>query len=149
MSSLYPTLEDLKVDHMMQAQVQMAQQQEAQRQGLPSYPPASAASAAALYPCLGDYMGLAVSPQNQAVAVPASSALSQMVAPVTGAANRGVLRSEIKEGVRQVVLCKDADSKIGLRVQAVNKVSCTKIQTGFMLQILLNAKFLVYACQLT
>lgn len=50
------------------------------------------------------------------------SASGQMVAPVTGN-SVGLLRAEIQPGVREVILCKDQDGKIGLRVQAVNKVS--------------------------
>ena len=34
----------------------------------------------------------------------------------------GVKRAEIKDGVRMVVLCKDASGKMGLRVRHVSKV---------------------------
>jgi syntenin-1 len=34
----------------------------------------------------------------------------------------GLRRAEVHAGVREVILCKDQDGKIGLRVQAVNKV---------------------------
>ena len=44
-----------------------------------------------------------------------------MVAPVTGDNNFGVRRAEIKQGVREVVLCKDGKGKVGLRVRAINK----------------------------
>lgn len=43
------------------------------------------------------------------------------VAPITGD-NVGLKRAEIKQGVRELVLCKDAKGMIGLRVRAVNKV---------------------------
>lgn len=43
------------------------------------------------------------------------------IAPVTGN-NIGVARAEVKQGVRSVILCKDASGKFGLRVQAVSKV---------------------------
>ena len=43
------------------------------------------------------------------------------MAPITGN-NLGLVRAEIKQGIREVVLCKDGDGKIGLRVKAVNKV---------------------------
>jgi len=49
-------------------------------------------------------------------------ASDQMVAPVTGD-SAGLRRAEIHAGVREIVLCKDQDGKIGLRIQAVNKVS--------------------------
>jgi len=46
----------------------------------------------------------------------------QMVAPVTGN-SVGLRRAEIHDGVREILLCKDQDGKMGLRIQAVNKVS--------------------------
>ena len=49
-------------------------------------------------------------------------ASSQMVAPVTGN-SAGLHRAEIHDGVREIITCKDQDGKIGLRIQAVNKVS--------------------------
>lgn len=53
---------------------------------------------------------------------------NNVVAPVTGTQNLGVARSEIKQGVREVVVCKDAKGKIGLRVRDVSKVNtCTCI----------------------
>jgi len=138
--SLYPTLEDMKVDQMGQAQIDVAR---AQQQGAPALQ-ASAPSApgqpytpsASLYPSLSDYMGLelsdAVIQQNmpeagQAViqyqhAGPVTSYSSGgMVAPVTGEKNLGLMRSEVKQGVRQIIACKGQDGKIGLRVRAINK----------------------------
>jgi len=44
----------------------------------------------------------------------------QMVAPVSGN-DVGIIRAEIKSGIREVVCCKDGDGKIGLRVRGVNK----------------------------
>lgn len=46
-----------------------------------------------------------------------------MVAPVTGQSNKGLMRAEIKGGVREVVACKDGEGKIGLRLRHVNNVS--------------------------
>lgn len=43
-----------------------------------------------------------------------------MVAPVSGN-DVGIKKAEIKGGIREVVCCKDAGGKIGLRVRAVNK----------------------------
>jgi syntenin-1 len=45
---------------------------------------------------------------------------SGLVAPISGL-NTGLAKAQVSHGVRQVVLCKDADGKIGLRVKAVNK----------------------------
>jgi syntenin-1 len=46
---------------------------------------------------------------------------SGVIAPVTGANNIELKRSEIKQGVREVILCKDGKGKVGLRVRHVNK----------------------------
>lgn len=43
-----------------------------------------------------------------------------MVAPVSGN-DVGIKRAEIKDGIRQVVCCKDSEGRIGLRVRGVNK----------------------------
>lgn len=48
-------------------------------------------------------------------------ASNMQLAPITGN-NAGVARAEVKQGVRSIVLCKDANGKFGLRVQAVSKV---------------------------
>ena len=53
-----------------------------------------------------------------AVAIPQTSG---MVAPVSGDNNMGIRRAEIKQGIREVVLCKDGSGKVGLRVRAINK----------------------------
>ena len=129
--SLYPTLEDMKVDHMAQTQSQVSAQaynDVSHIQSVTALPPAAAAG---LYPSLGDYMGLdlaqalALQPvvhQNMQVATPQGNTATA-VAPVTGAHNTGVARAEIKQGVRQVILCKDGEGKMGLRVRSVDKVS--------------------------
>ena len=56
-----------------------------------------------------------------AVRVPGAVA-PNWVAPLTGQNNTGVARAQIKQGVRQVIVCKDKNDKIGLRVQAISKV---------------------------
>ena len=43
------------------------------------------------------------------------------VAPLPGD-DKGLRRAEIRQGVREVILCKDQDGKMGLRVRSVNKV---------------------------
>ena len=50
------------------------------------------------------------------------SSLNLQVAPVTGF-NKGLIRAEIKNGVREIVLCKDQDNRIGVRLRHVNNVS--------------------------
>ena len=50
------------------------------------------------------------------------NAVGQMqIAPLTGD-NKGLRKAEIRQGVREVILCKDEDGKMGLRVRSVNKV---------------------------
>ncbi|XP_073258677.1 syntenin-1-like [Porites lutea] len=132
--SLYPSLEDMKVGQMAQAQAQQAGAQQpalayAPQPGAPAPTPGSS-----LYPSLDDYMGINVSeasvrqhvPNYTAAVVPRPQGavvpqISGMIAPVSGDNNLGVRRAEIKQGVREVVLCKDGQGKIGLRVRAVNK----------------------------
>ncbi|XP_017341783.1 syntenin-2 isoform X1 [Ictalurus punctatus] len=131
--SLYPSLEDLKVDKVMRAQAQFAQSTssapaitegtyQAAVQGMPS---------SSLYPNLeelGEYMGLnltsdevqknlALVPAADNVAVP--SGLGSMVRPVTGA-DVGIRRAEIRPGLREVILCKDQEGKVGLRLKEID-----------------------------
>ncbi|XP_035237633.1 syntenin-2 isoform X1 [Anguilla rostrata] len=134
--SLYPSLEDLKVDKVLKAQSQFVQ-------GTSSTPaiaeeayqpqdggPGPAVSG--LYPNLqdlGDYMGLSLNSeevQRNLALVPVSdsqvsvsSSLGGMVRPVTGA-DVGLRRAEIRPGVREVILCKDQDGKVGLRLRAID-----------------------------
>ena len=46
----------------------------------------------------------------------------QLVSPVSGA-DKGIQRAQIKQGIREIVACKDAEGKIGLRIRHVNNVS--------------------------
>ncbi|KAG1682992.1 Serine/threonine-protein kinase ICK [Nymphon striatum] len=143
--SLYPSLEDMKVDQMARAQVQAHQQSsQSGSQSLP-YPihpgaPGTAAAAAApenavkysaLYPSLSNYMGLDLSSQEvqsavvvaapQTVAIPRATGPSAgMIAPLSGN-SIGLKRAEVTHGIREVTLCKGADGKIGMRVQAISK----------------------------
>ena len=136
MSRLYPTLEDMKVDQMQQAQHQYETAATSQpitypSQGAPaSYPQQTGSS---LYPSLGEYMGLNLTPefveQNMPIVAHQSAGMQianvtspsqNMVAPVTGQGNKGLMRAEIKGGVREVVACKDGEGKIGLRLRHVN-----------------------------
>ncbi|XP_051886922.1 syntenin-1-like [Pristis pectinata] len=48
------------------------------------------------------------------------SALGNMVAPVTGN-SLGLHRAEIRAGVREVILCKDQDGKVGLRLRSIDR----------------------------
>uniref|UniRef100_UPI00358F49C0 syntenin-1-like isoform X2 n=1 Tax=Myxine glutinosa TaxID=7769 RepID=UPI00358F49C0 len=131
--SLYPSLEDMKVDQALQAQEQFAQQQNmAAIDGALSPQPRAGAQTSSLYPTLDEYMGLSLTSDEisrnmplvvQHPAGPLSlrpSGLNQMVAPVTGN-DIGLRRAETQNGIREVILCKDGEEKIGLRLRAIDK----------------------------
>ena len=54
------------------------------------------------------------------VAVPSASSASPygMIAPLSGQ-SAGLSRAQVSHGIREVVLCKGADNKIGLRCQVI------------------------------
>jgi syntenin-1 len=133
--SLYPSLEDMKVDQMAQVQQRYEQATIAAATHAISYPDQGAqvsmptGPASGLYPSLQEYMGLEITPemmaqvaipQSQEVAVRPSPSGHMQVAPITGDCV-GLRRAEIKQGVREVMLCKDEGGKMGLRVKSVNK----------------------------
>uniref|UniRef100_A0A182NV01 PDZ domain-containing protein n=1 Tax=Anopheles dirus TaxID=7168 RepID=A0A182NV01_9DIPT len=173
--SLYPSLEDMLVDKMVQTQntvvAAAAAQQHQQQQAYPApsaptgdskYPPLyslypsfadgpqkgekasavvhSSAGGAIMYPDLFEYMGLELSkemieanlPQymphsqhNASAIVPQQSTVAivnnaNMVAPITGN-SVGLQRGQVTNGIRELIMCKGADKKVGLRVQAINK----------------------------
>lgn len=130
--SLYPSLEDLKVDKVIQAQTAFAS-----NPATPAILEASASSSASqngglypkLYPELAQYMGLSLSEDeihknmsmvpSAGMQVARPSAMNNMVAPVSGS-DLGIRRAEIKQGLREVILCKDQDGKIGLRLKSID-----------------------------
>lgn len=146
MASLYPSLEDMKVGQMMQAQVK-------ENGGvIPSAPPEigdrekpskpsglamhQAGRAVPVYPSLHDYMGLDLGPtgqlsfkfndfpnSNNAVALPqpdlTKTNFNNMIAPLSGQ-SLGLKRAHVTNGIRELILCKDKDGKVGVRVAAVN-----------------------------
>ncbi|XP_007932693.1 syntenin-2 [Orycteropus afer afer] len=128
MSTLYPSLEDLKVDQAIQAQARVSPR-------MPALPVQEAAvpQPPVLYPNLaelGSYMGLSLSSQEvqQSLSqIPqgdstAASVVSPglVVAPVSGN-SLGTRRAEIKPGVHEIHLCKDERGKTGLRLRAINE----------------------------
>nr|XP_054773022.1 syntenin-1-like isoform X1 [Lytechinus pictus] len=134
--SLYPSLEDMKVDQMAQAQVNFNQQAQAAAHAIASAPAGSTVvmTTSSLYPSLEEWMGFPpaemqayAQQSSQQAVVPrpagtvAAPSQNNVVAPVTGNQNLGVARSEIKQGIREVVVCKDGSNKIGLRVRDVSK----------------------------
>jgi len=148
--SIYPSLEDMKVDVMLQAQNSIPQQvhvppsnqqAHAPHHQLQPHPPRQEVHTS--YPGLAEYMGLELSEsvirenmpeylKNQPAVYQSlptapytggglvTPAPSNMVAPISGS-NLGLARSTVTHGVRQVILCKDGDGKIGLRLKAINK----------------------------
>ncbi|XP_022692341.1 syntenin-2-like isoform X1 [Varroa jacobsoni] len=128
MASLYPSLEDMKVDQMMRAQ-------DMYTNTAPTAPPPSYSSTPvpesrlSLYPALDDYMGFSL----QTLALPtlpaqatstdmivSSAGGKSLVAPLSGQ-SMGLYRGQVTHGVREVILCKDLRGKVGLRLEAVNK----------------------------
>ncbi|XP_061486863.1 syntenin-2 [Rhineura floridana] len=149
MATLYPSLEDMKVDQVLKAQgnatvkTPTAVPAPLPATVMPSAPPAAleertevskSAAPPVLYPNLtnlSDYMGLSLSSEevqknlglvpadSYAVAL-APSAHGLVVAPVTGS-NLGMRRAEIKPGLREIHLCKDEHGKTGLKLRNIDK----------------------------
>ncbi|XP_075776770.1 syntenin-1 isoform X1 [Pelodiscus sinensis] len=132
--SLYPSLEDLKVDKVIQAQTAFSSN--------PANPAILSEASGPisqdgslyprLYPELSQYMGLSLNEeeiqgnlpmvadaQSQGQLVTRPSTVNYMVAPVTGN-DIGIRRAEIKQGIREVIMCKDQDGKIGLRLKSID-----------------------------
>ena len=65
-----------------------------------------------------------------------ASPSQNMVAPVTGNANKSLMRAEIKQGIREVVVCKDGQGMLGVRVRHVNNVSLFHSLLPFLKMIL-------------
>jgi len=155
MANLYPSLEDMKVDQMMQAQAQAmpAQSTITQQQPQTTYPtlsqgndqreanlpyplhPTAAIVPANVYPELGGYMGLEFNEQTirdnmpeylpgQQVVIPPPTQVAvpsaRVIAPISGS-SPAFQASQVNHNVRQVILCKDKDGKVGLRVRSVDK----------------------------
>ncbi|KAL2104333.1 hypothetical protein ACEWY4_001201 [Coilia grayii] len=134
--SLYPSLEDLKVDKVIKAQSQFVQTTTPALTEGPYQPVAAGLGTpgSSLYPNLqelGEYMGLnlnsdevqknlALVPMaDSQVAVPVGAGVAGMVRPVTGT-DIGIRRAEIRQGLREIILCKDQDGKVGLRLREID-----------------------------
>ncbi|KAG8178886.1 hypothetical protein JTE90_018575 [Oedothorax gibbosus] len=129
----------MKVDQMARAQIAHAAQSTpvSYPSAPPSYPVSQSVDAGkytSLYPQLDEYMGLqlpagyqhqaqAVVPafQHHTVAIPSpTNRPTNMVAPLSGN-SVGLQRAQVTHGLREVILCKDGNGRVGLRVQPVNK----------------------------
>lgn len=149
--SLYPSLEDMKVDQTIRAQRQafdaISQQQQLMKEhqmrdypnlavpGIPSAPPlGSSPLQSPVYPDLVDYMGLELSQDMIAANMPEylrgqSQQLTSYVPPSLpnnmvaplSGSSVGLARAGTTNGIRELILCKDVKGKVGLRVQSINK----------------------------
>ncbi|XP_063990199.1 syntenin-1-like [Diachasmimorpha longicaudata] len=140
--ALYPSLEDMKVDQMMKAQLQSEYAEYIPQMNTSTAPLAPSAPSAhqqgydalsgALYPALGDYMGLELTAEmieanmpeysvaiRESMAVATSRPISGMIAPISGD-SEGLKRAQVTNAIRELTLCKDKDGKIGLRVHSIN-----------------------------
>lgn len=141
--SLYPSLEDMTVAKHVEAQAyheqQHHQQQQQQAIAAGQAPPPMPMPSSSLYPSLNDFMGLQITqehirsnmPETGQQVVQYQSPSQTMIAPVTGNQNMGLMRAEVKQGVRQIIACKDGKGKMGIRVQHINKgVFVSFVQQG-------------------
>ncbi|XP_032731322.1 syntenin-1-like isoform X1 [Lontra canadensis] len=153
--SLYPYLEDLKVDKLIQAQNAFSA-----NPGNPAILSEASAPISQdgnlypkLYPELSHYMGLSLNEEeirsNMAVVpgapvqgqlVSRPSCMNYMVAPVTGN-DVGTRRAEIKQGIREVTLCKDQDGKIGLRLKSIDNDIFVQLVQANSLASLVGLRF--------
>ncbi|XP_029678968.1 syntenin-1-like [Formica exsecta] len=140
--SLYPTLEDMKVDHMMKAQMEAESQYAIPMPTEPAVPSAPVyvpSAPSVLYPSLGDYMGLELNEDTIAQNMPeyalakrqtandmtltssnvTYNSLTGFVAPLSGE-SMALQKAHVTNGIRELILCKDADGKVGVRVHSIN-----------------------------
>lgn len=123
--SLYPSLEDLKVGQVIQSHNAVQHQYQAAGYGNLNLPFARSSA----YPALAD-MGLNLSAEEMALVsassvsnytnLPVNGSTASMIAPLSSQ-SPGLQRAQVTHGVREVVLCKGGDNKVGLKVQAINK----------------------------
>ncbi|CAK1552129.1 unnamed protein product [Leptosia nina] len=125
--SLYPSLEDMKVDNMIRAQLN--QQHSAPVFNPPAYQSSAPSAPQHVYPALGDYMGLELSQdviarnmpeyQIQVAQSGAAAPTHNMIAPISSQ-SQSLSKAIVTGAIRQVILCKDRDGKCGLRLHSVN-----------------------------
>ncbi|XP_041976947.1 syntenin-1-like [Aricia agestis] len=128
--SLYPSLEDMKVDNMARAQMsgsQLSNQPPPQQ----IHPQIAPSAPIHMYPALGDYMGLELSSNVIAANMPeyqlqhvqpqplTPATTCNMVAPISSQ-SLTLPKAAVTNAIRQVTLCKDRDGKCGLRLHAVS-----------------------------
>lgn len=136
---------------MIQAQFQVLGNHSGPGTAPPAYgvhPPSikDAAFGGELYPSLNDFMGMEITPemlsinqvaliqsQSGAVALPTSGgpgSLYGMVAPLSSQSS-GLAKAQVTHGIRELILCKGADGKVGVRCQAISKgIFVSLVQSG-------------------
>lgn len=141
--SLYPSLEDMQVDKIHQAQrtvlneiVQSESAAVHQQRPVAPVAPVTPVAGRQLYPALGTFLGLELTDEvirqnmpeylsnnvtvtTTAVPLPSPSPNRSVVAPLSGGAAVAE-RAQVTHNIRELILCKDAEGKVGLRVQAIN-----------------------------
>lgn len=123
MANLYPSVEDLTVDSAVKAQV--GTEILARRDVLSQQ--SQALATGGLYSGLGleelnQYFGIDIGPAALAANMP-QEVLQHMrpLACVTPATDRGLVAASIKQGIRELVLAKDGDGKLGVLLKGVDK----------------------------
>lgn len=135
--SLYPSLEDMQVDKLVRAQQSAFAQQSHVIPDFTTNPypemgtqAMSTSSSQIMYPDLFNFMGMELShdviaanmPEylnKQTVPYTMPSTQGGIVAPLTGN-SVGVQRAQVTNGIRELILCKGADKKVGLRARALD-----------------------------
>lgn len=142
--SLYPSLEDMQVQKMIQAQHKAVNDHMNTVGNIQNTYPSLGNSAVAaasvvdkpnpsapvLYPGLGDFMGLELTNEMAAINMPefmrittdlttTMNATSSMIAPLSNQ-TAGLKHGHVTNCIREVTVCKAADNKIGLRVKDIN-----------------------------
>uniref|UniRef100_A0A2K6A5G9 PDZ domain-containing protein n=1 Tax=Mandrillus leucophaeus TaxID=9568 RepID=A0A2K6A5G9_MANLE len=128
--SLYPSLEDLKVDKVIGAQNTFSAN--SANPAILSEASASISRDGNLYPKLYPDLNEEEICVNVAMVSGAPiQGMNYMVAPVTGN-DVGIHRAEIKQRICEVILCKDQNGKIGLRLKSIdNSIFVQLVQTNF------------------
>lgn len=128
MSGLYPSLEDMVVDKMAKTQVN----QERMTAAIQASQATGSPVTVSLYGDLGleelleSYGGLDISTAaiQRYVAPDVASQLTRYTAPlasITPVGDKALARAEVKQGVREVILCKDQAGKVGVCTQSIDK----------------------------
>ncbi|KAL4141712.1 hypothetical protein QTP88_004299 [Uroleucon formosanum] len=121
--SLYPSLEDLKLDEFIKTQNRIVQQNENPPPFMAICPPHPSGmdqeSLGAMYPLLNDYLGLELSilAENKSIDIPSQKTESKNNVVAIPFQN---IPAHVTNGVRKLVLCKDGKGQIGLKMSTFN-----------------------------